>query len=68
MFMLVGKEGSGVALQIFILVNFLNIAKVFLLRRRRVMYRLGYWSQSSKPEQSSFAGFGVRAGAGATLL
>ena len=42
MFMLVGEEGSGVALQFLILLNFINIAErrsFSAIRRRRVMYR-----------------------------
>ena len=38
MFVLVGEGRSGVALQILILLNFKNIAELFLLRRRRVKF------------------------------
>ena len=42
MFVLVGEGGSGVALEILILLNFINIAErqsLSAIRRRRVMHR-----------------------------
>ena len=42
MFMLVREGESGVALQILLLLNFINIAEVFLLHRRTPKFRCSY--------------------------